>query len=85
MGTGSLVHRVEHLVVSLDAVSVSLTGWAGTVEGQCELSQAPGVAQTFPVCVWGREGLGKICASVPLNEASSAWLSDSCHSGNPLQ
>lgn len=55
------------------------------VEGQRELSQAPGVAQPFSVCVWGREGLGKICVSVLLNEASSAWLSDSCHSGNPLQ
>lgn len=65
MGTRSLAHRVEHLVVCLDAVSVSLTGWASTVEGQRELSQAPGVAQVFPVCVWGREGLGKICAALP--------------------
>lgn len=57
MGTGSLVHRVQHLVICLDAVSVSLSGWAGMVEGQRELSQAPVVAQVFPVCVWSGEGL----------------------------
>lgn len=57
MGTGSLVHRVEHLLICLDPVSVSLPGWAGMVKGQYELSQAPLVAQVFPVCVWGGEGL----------------------------
>lgn len=65
MGTGSLVHKVEHLVICLDPVSVSLTGWAGMVGGQHELRQASVVAQVFPVCVWGGEGLGKICVALP--------------------